>query len=199
MNTVTDIDGNVYHTVKIGSQWWMVENLKTSRFRDGSAITEIQDKTKRRNAYKSEKAAWSYYDNNAQNNPTYGKLYNWYGVADPRSLCPLGWHVPSDEEFQLLVDYLGGPDMAGGKMKAQTLWHRPNSGADNSSGFTALPAGFRYLDGPFYPLGHDGAFWSSTAYYPDNAWYRYLVYNSSCVYRSFNHKVGGLSVRCVRD
>lgn len=193
--TVTDIDGNVYHTVKIGTQWWIVENLKTSHFRDGSAIAEIQDNTSWKNAGQSKKAAWCYYDSNAQNNPTYGKLYNWYAVADPRGLCPVGWHVPSDKEFQLLVDYLGGPYVAGGKMKATTLWNAPNTGADNSSGFTALPAGFRKSGGTFGSVGDLSYFWSST----EKGSYGALLLLYSSVSRNTGPKESGFSVRCVRD
>ena len=147
---------------------------------------------------KQKKTAWCYYDNDVQKNPTYGKLYNWYAVADPRGICPAGWHVPSDDEFQLLVDYLGGRQVAGGKMKAQTLWQRPNAGADNSSGFTALPAGYRYYDGTFkyFTYGH---FWSFTEYNSNAAWHRNLDTYTSCVYHNGFPKVYGLSVRCVRD
>ena len=197
-NTVTDIDGNVYHTVKIGTQRWMVENLKTSRFRDGSAIVENISWAQ---VIQSKKSAWCYYNNDPQNNPTYGKLYNWYAVADPRGLCPVGWHVPTDKEFELLVNYLGGLNVAGGTMKATTLWKAPNIGADNSSGCAALPAGFRDSVGTFDYLGHFGYFWSSTDDEGSfNAWARLLAYNGSEVGRNaFCFKENGLSVRCLCD
>jgi uncharacterized protein (TIGR02145 family) len=200
--TVTDIDGNLYHTVKIGTQWWMIENLKTSHYRDGSAITEIMDSISWANAPGSEKAAWCYYDNNAKNNAAYGKLYNWYAVADPRGLCPAGWHVPSEDEFHLLVDYLGGPKVAGGKMKALTLWAVPNTGADNSIDSTALPAGNRShdWDGSYYfsNLGLSRYFWSSTEDGSTNACSRLIGISSSMDWASFP-KESGLSVLCIAD
>ena len=199
---VTDIDGNVYHTIKIGNQWWMVENLKTSRFRDGSMITESKDNISWKFAGYSNTAAWCYYDNNAKNNPTYGKLYNWHTVADPRGLCPVGWHVPSHEEFRILVDYLGEADVEGDKMKVRTSWDSPNTGALNPSGFIGLPAGSRANLGHFYNLGSNGIFWSSTegAHSP-NTFVRTLYNNDSKVINN-NHecpKGFGLSVRCVKD
>jgi uncharacterized protein (TIGR02145 family) len=194
--TVTDIDGNVYKTVKIGSQFWMLENLKTAHYSDGSPITELELKTPWADA---KTGAWCYYQSNDGNNPTYGKLYNWYAVTDKRKLCPTGWHVPSDDEWTLLTDYLGGDQAAGGKMKATTLWNDPNTDADNSSGFTALPAGTRSYDGTFYLLGFSGLFWSSTEDGSNTAWYRYLYSNFSKVFRNYNGKGSGLSVRCVGD
>jgi uncharacterized protein (TIGR02145 family) len=142
-NVCKDIDGNIYETVKIGTQIWMAENLKTSHYRNGSAIKEIEDNTTWANIEKAGASTpgWCYYNGTAINNPTYGKLYNWYAVNDSRHLCPTGWHVPTDVEFQLLSNDLGGDEVAGGKMKATTLWTAPNTGADNSSGFSALPAG----------------------------------------------------------
>jgi uncharacterized protein (TIGR02145 family) len=198
-DTIKDIDGNVYKTVKIGSQLWMAENLKTVHYRDGSPIKEMEDSTQWVNADLSKKGSWCYYESNPANNPTYGKLYNWYAVTDPHHLCPTGWHVPSDEEWALLTRYLGGDQVAGGKMKATTLWNGPNTGADNSSGFTALPAGYRVFDGSFYTLGSLGTFWSSTEDGSYSAWYRTLYFNVSKVSRFYLSKGSGLSVRCVGD
>jgi uncharacterized protein (TIGR02145 family) len=194
-----DIDGNTYKTVKIGTQIWMAENLKTSRYKDGSAIKKIEDKTQWEFADKSQTAAWCYYDNNSGNNPTYGKLYNYYVVTDPRSLCPIGWHVPKDWEFTILTDYLGGNEVVGGKMKAITLWNAPNKGADNSSGYTAFPAGTRYSDGAFDDLGVNGNFWSSTEINSRTAWCFILSFKYSAGGRVVNYKEAGLSVRCIED
>ncbi|MBL0286085.1 MAG: fibrobacter succinogenes major paralogous domain-containing protein [Bacteroidetes bacterium] len=138
--TVTDIDGNVYNTVTIGAQCWMMENLKTTKYNDGTAIPNVTSNTEW-GALNT--GAWCYYSNDANNNNTYGKLYNWYSVNTGR-LAPNGWHVPTDIEWLELRDYLGGSQQAGGKMKSiSILWSPPNVGADNSSGFTALPSGFR--------------------------------------------------------
>jgi uncharacterized protein (TIGR02145 family) len=201
-DTIKDIDSNVYKTVKIGNQVWMAENLKTAHYRDGSPITEIAIDTLWANA---KTGAWCYYQSNPANNPIYGKLYNWYAVADTHHLCPTGWHVPMNDEWTVLTDYLGGDTVAGGKMKAMTLWKGPNTSADNSSGFSALPAGSRYTDGnrytavTFYYLGNYGCFWSSTEGGRVVAFFRSLDYRSSDVYRYVDGKGNGLSVRCVGD
>jgi uncharacterized protein (TIGR02145 family) len=199
-DTIKDIDGNVYKTVKIGSQVWMSENLKTTHYSDGSPITELELKAPWGNTGEGKTGAWCYYQNLEWNNPTYGKLYNWYAVTDRYHLCPTGWHVPSDSEWTVLADYLGGDTVAGGKMKATTLWDKPNTGADNSSGFTALPAGYRSLGGAFSGLGVGGYFWSSTEDGSDSAWYRDVGYDYSEVGRGYGGDKGsGLSVRCVGD
>jgi uncharacterized protein (TIGR02145 family) len=197
-DTVTDIDGNVYHVVKIGKQRWMQENLKATHFRNGYAIPELE--------YNNDwpfagNAAWCYYERDAQNNDTYGKLYNWYVVSGPGNVCPAGWHVPSDQEFQLLSDFLGGDDISGAHMKAIKLWdERDEKIANNSSGFTALPAGMRYWGGSFGRPGADGAdFWSTTDYTPNTAICRILYYGGSKPGHHYLDKRSGLSVRCVGD
>ena len=192
---VTDIDGNVYNTVTIGSQCWMAENLKTTRYNDGTAIpTGLSDA-----AWEATTSgAYAIYDNNANNNTIYGKLYNWYAVNTGK-LAPAGWHVPTDAEWTTLINFLGGETVAGNKMKATTLW-RAYTGITNtnSSGFTGLPAGFRNTSGTFNNIGDDGHFWSSTEYSINYAWYRYLSYSSSNAGRA-NYNRRGISVRCVRD
>ncbi len=193
-----DVDGNVYNTVKIGEQCWMKENLKTTHFSDGSAINEMQDSALWVNTSLTHAPAMSYYDNNIQNNFTYGALYNWYAVTDKRNLCPTGWHVPSNDEFQILSDYLGGDDISGSHLKDITLWSVSNSGNDNSSGFTALPAGLRYHNGGFYGLGENGDFWSSTGG-SSRAWNRSLFYRNPSADRFHDYEEDGLSVRCVGD
>jgi uncharacterized protein (TIGR02145 family) len=195
--TIKDIDGNVYKTVKIGNQVWMAENLKTTHYRDGSPITELELKIPWGGTGEGKAGAWCYYQSDMANNPTYGKLYNWYAVTDRNHLCPTGWHVPSDSEWTVLTDYLGGDTVAGGKMKATTLWDKPNTGADNSSGFMALPAGYRDFDGTFTNLGYIANFWSSTENNSNNAWARYLYCNSSNMYSFKYHKEYGLSIRCI--
>lgn len=191
--TVTDINGNVYNTVVIGNQIWMKENLNVSKYRNGDAIPQLtnwQNKTT---------GVWCYYGNNSSNGNVYGKLYNWYAVHDPRGLAPTGWHVASQAEYTTLITYLGGIDVAGGKMKATTLWNSPNTDATNSSGFTALPGSFA-LDGvSFYNVGYSGEWWSSSENDVANAWIIYLGHNLGNVGNFYYDKRGGKSVRCVKD
>ena len=198
--TVTDIDGNIYHTVTIGTQVWMVENLKTTKYRDGTAIPNVTGST-----------AWAAlttgaqcdYNNTASNSTTYGKLYNWYTVGDSRNIAPTGWHVPTDAEWTTLTDYLGGESVAGGKLKeaGTAHWLSPNTGATNETGFSALPGGYRgNYGGTFDNLGSDGSWWSATEYNTSFAWYRRMYSADSGVYRdNFYYKTNGFSVRCVRD
>jgi len=195
---VIDFDGNVYRTVKICNQWWMAENLKVTHYRNGDAIPNVTDETEWSNLTTG---AYCNYANNASNADTYGSLYNWYAVSDSRIIAPAGWHVPSDAEWQTLVDYLGGQAVAGGKMKeAGTIhWISPNTGATNESSFSALPGGYRNYYGTYYHMGYGADFWSSTEYLSNYAWYRSLNGSSSGIYRYNNNKECGFSVRCVRD
>jgi len=197
--TVTDIDGNVYTTVVIGTRTWMVENLKVTRYRNGDAISNVTDNT----AWAGlTTGAYCWYNNNIANKTPYGALYNWFAVNDPRNIAPAGWHVPSDAEWTTLITYLGGESVAGGKMKeaGTTHWLSPNTDADNSSGFAALPGGYRFgYDGTFDYLGIVGGYWSSTQNGAFGAWYRSLYYDNASAYRSDDGKQLGLSVRCVRD
>jgi uncharacterized protein (TIGR02145 family) len=196
-NTVTDIDGNTYPTVRIGIQIWMKENLKTSRYRDGSAIL-----TGLSNEQWSETntGAFAVYDDNPRNDKIFGKLYNWYAVADPRGLCPAGWHVPSHTEWETLEEFLGGVKVAGGKMKAVSeLWNSSNVEASNQSGFSALPGGYRYANGYYSDIGYYGYWWSSTENSSAYAWTRSLSYSVGNSYRDYYLKQNGFSVRCLRD
>jgi len=196
--TVTDIDGNVYQTIKIGDQWWMAENLKVTHYRNGNAIPNCIDASE---WISLAIGAHCNYANDESNVATYGRLYNWYVVSDSRDIAPSGWHVPSDEEWQTLIDYLGGESVAGGKMKEAGIahWYSPNTGATNESGFAALPGGYRYGNGTFATMGSPASFWSSTEYPSSRAWYRLLYYNNSSVARSNDDKHYGFSVRLVRD
>ncbi len=197
--TVTDIDGNTYKTVKIGDQWWMAENLKVTHYRNGDAIPKVTNN----NVWSGlSTGAYCEYDNNSENVVTYGRLYNWYAVNDSRNIAPTGWHVPTDAEWQTLVDFLGGEKVAGGKLKeaGKTHWYSPNAGANNGSGFAALPGGHRnYNYGFFHSVGCYAAFWSSTELTSFSAWYRYLFYLYSEVPRHDDDKRCGFSVRCVMD
>ena len=194
---MTDIDGNVYQTIIIGTQVWMAENLKVSHYRNGDNIP-----TGHSSSYWSNLSTGAYavYNNDVINADTYGYLYNWYAVDDSRNIAPEGWHVPTDDEWQILVDYLGGSSVAGGKMKETGTehWNSPNTGATNESGFTALPGGYRGLNGSYYGMGF-GCFWSSTEGSSYHAWSRRLSYGNSEVYRNYDGKHAGFSVRCLRD
>ncbi len=197
-NTVTDYDGNVYHIVKIGDQEWMMENLKVTHYINGEPIPEVTDNSTWAGL---STGAWCNNNNDAGNGAIYGHLYNWYTVNDSRIIAPEGWHVPTDDDLQILVDYLGGSSVAGGKMKetGTTHWNSPNTGATNESGFTALPGGYRdYYFGNFSNIGSHAYFWSSSEDNSNSAWNRRLYNDYSEVYRGNYNKKYGLSVRCIR-
>jgi uncharacterized protein (TIGR02145 family) len=195
---VKDIDGNWYKVVQIGNQCWMAENLKTTKYRNGDTIP-----TNLSNASWSTTSSGAYaiYNNAVVNDSIYGKLYNGYAVADPRGLCPTGWHVPSDAEWTTLGNFLGGSEVVGGKLKAKSsLWIFPNKGATNISGFTGLPGGYRNSNnGTFNYIGNSGYWWSSTQDSTTLAWNRNLNFFSAYVVRHLFPKSYGFSVRCVRD
>ena len=195
---VTDIDGNTYPTVKFDDQWWMVNNLRVTRYRNGNSIPNVTYG----NAWSNLKtSAYCDYGNRPENAITYGHLYNWYAVNNPRDLAPEGWHVPSDAEWQKLVDYLGGSSVAGGKMKEAGMlhWNNPNTGATNESGFSGLPGGYRANDGRYISMGYHGSFWSATEDNSSGAWSFYLGYDYSVISLLYSYKPSGFSVRCVRD
>ena len=195
---LTDTDGNVYKTVTIGSQTWMAENLKTTKYSNGISIPLVTDNT-----------SWSYlstpgycwYDNDATaNKATYGALYNWYTVNTGK-LCPTGWHVPTDAEWTVLLDFLGGWYLAGGKLKEAgfTHWNSPNTSATNEIGFSALPSGSRGFFGEFFDIGNGGNWWSSTETDTNEAWYQDLANNYCRMGRGRYSKREGYSVRCLGD
>ena len=205
---VTDIDGNVYQTVRIGTQVWMKENLKVSKYRNGNSIpTGLNDSQ----WSGTTSGAYSIYSNDPTNNAIFGKLYNWFAVADPRGLCPAGWHVPTDSEWYSLENYLdptvNNPNTAGfrgtdvgGRLKAvSSLWTSPNVGATNFSGFTALPGGRRDSNGIFNGYGSNGFWWSSSVISSILIWDRYLTGGNSSSNRDDDYKPNGISVRCIKD
>lgn len=198
-NTMADIDGNVYPTVTIGTQVWMAENLKVTHYRNGDPIPQISNF----NTWISlTTGAYCNYTNSESLVATYGRLYNWYAASDVRNIAPAGWHVPSDAEWQVLVNFLGGDGTAGGKMKESgTLhWTTPNLGATNESGFSALPAGERRNDIDYFYLGNVTSFWSATdAPGMGGAWYRFHNYTSTDVYHYTNDRRDGFSIRCIKD
>jgi uncharacterized protein (TIGR02145 family) len=199
--TMTDQQGNVYKTIVIGTQEWMAENLKTTIYRNGNAIANVTGNNQWADLTTG---AWCYYNNNSQYDCPYGKLYNWYAVADSRNVCPTGWHVPTDAEWTTLTSFLGGETVAGGKMKSTGLqyWFSPNQAATNESGFSGLPGGYRYYGGSysFGSVGSGGDWWSSTQSSSPNAWSRGLGYSSGSAGRyDVGSKRAGFSVRCLRD
>ncbi len=199
--TVKDKDGNTYKTIVIGTQTWMAENLRTTKYNDGTAIPLVTDNASWTNITTP---GYCWYDNNqAANGNTYGALYSWYTV-ETGDLCPTGWHVPTDAEWTILTDFLGGDSVAGGHLKESGTvhWNSPNTGATNSSGFTALPGSGRgAFNGGFGDIGSSGCWWSSSASYSTyNVWIRGLDNDKSRVQRTNSfHNKEGFSVRCVRD
>jgi uncharacterized protein (TIGR02145 family) len=188
-----------YPTVVLGNgQEWMAENLRTTTYRNGDPIPNVTYNTQWQSLTSG---AWAHYNHDSQYENPYGKLYNWYAVNDPRNVCPVGWHVPTDGEYTLLTDYLGGASVAGGKMKSTgtQYWQIPNQDATNESGFSGLPGGLRLSDGTFYNVGYGGDWWSSTVLSTSSAWDRYLDYSYGFVDRSSPSKQHGFSVRCLRD
>ena len=215
--------------VAIGTQVWTTKNLDVATFRNGDAIPQAKTDEEWEVAGNNKQAAWCYYENNTANGTKYGKLYNWYAVNDYRGLAPAGWHVPTDEEWTVLSTFLGGEDLAGKKMKSTSGWNsydckkcnggstefkktcsackgtqanssEPFSGnGSNSCGFTGLPGGCRNDGGYFGYVGDSGGWWSASEYDESDAWDRELSSSNSYLYRLNSYKLGGFSVRCVRD
>ncbi len=217
IGTMTDNDGNVYRTVKIGNQWWMAENLRVTHYRNGDLIPNATDAAE----WDVLSGAFCYYDNDKKNAAIYGALYNWYAVDDERNIAPEGWHVPSDEEWKEMEMFLGmsmndveiddsqyrGTD-EGGKLKEMGtvesrngLWQNPNTGATNESGFSARPGGYRYPNTgiDFSSLGSYAAFWTATQSGNSTAKMRYLIYDSDMITRYGLYLKHGRSIRLVKD
>jgi uncharacterized protein (TIGR02145 family) len=194
---ITDVDGNKYHTVTIGTQVWMVENLKTTRYNDSTEIQLVTDNTQWQNLTTG---VYCWYNNNETYKSTYGTLYNWYAASTDK-LCPAGWHVPTDDEWTELTAYLLGEDVAGGKMKETGTinWSSPNIDATDESGFKALPGGCRNWDGTFDLVKEYGFWWSSTSADADDSWSRYLKHDNSTTVKYGANNKDGLSVRCIQD
>ncbi len=204
-NTVADIDGNVYKTVTIGSQVWMAENLKTTRYSDGSQIKYPGTDTIKWTIDTDGSYAW--YDNDeAKYKDTYGALYNWYAAINPAGLCPYGWSIPSNDDWNIMFAFLEGDDVAGGKMKstgtieeATGLWKSPNTGATNESGFSGLPAGYRGGGGWFHYIGGSAGWWSTAEFDELGAHSPTLDYSYARVFTGVSGKHIGFSVRCLKD
>jgi len=199
IESVIDIDGNVYRTVKIGAQVWMAENLKVAHYRDGSPIPNIQDDEE---WSRLEEGAYGLTPKDpADYKATYGCLYNYYAVDDSRGLAPEGWHVPTASEWRELMAYLGGEATGGGKMKdvRSRLWKIVPSGSSNESGFSALPAGGRGRRGEIGEVGYYATWWSSTSEDALQAWHWGLHPDKSGFRYNPGHKASGFSVRCVKN
>ncbi|MBK7310949.1 MAG: hypothetical protein IPI93_09195 [Sphingobacteriaceae bacterium] len=196
---VTDIDGNVYHTIQIGTQTWMMENLRVTKYRDGSLIPNTTSITPWSNITTG---TWCYYNDNSQNNADYGKLYNWYAVNDSRGLAPANWHIPTYTEWTTLENYLGGNNLAGGKLKetGTSHWNSPNTGATNSCSFSALPGGLKQSSGGCSYQKDFGFWWSTFDIGNNNAYAFQLDKSNGYSDKSYQApKVIGLSVRCIKD
>jgi uncharacterized protein (TIGR02145 family) len=200
---VLDNDGNAYSVVTIGTQIWMGENLQTTTLDDGTAIEKVPTGSE---WAVIEAPAYCWYNNTeSEYRPVYGALYNWYAVNTGK-LCPVGWHVPAAEEYTILVNYLGGDQVAGGPLKEAGVahWYAPNSGATNGSGFTALPGGGRYnvqsQGGTFSDINYFGYFWSATAGTGTSTAYSFdLGFDRRTVTRSEYSINDGGAVRCIKD
>lgn len=197
--SLTDYDGNIYRTVRIGHQIWMAENLKVTHYRDGTPIPNVPDND-----------IWPHLRTGAlcwlENDPSsfkdiYGALYNYFAVVDPRKLCPYGWHIPTIDEWLILENELGGKDVAGGKMKdiASSLWEAIHRGANNASGFSARPAGGRGRFGSPGEAGRYATWWATTEHDSGFAWHWGLFPDRGSIRRNPGHKNSGFSVRCVKD
>jgi uncharacterized protein (TIGR02145 family) len=208
--SMTDQDGNTYKTIVIGTQEWMAENLKVSHYRNGDLIPVVTNNNTW--AGLSTGATCWYNNDSATYNCPYGKLYNWYAAVDARNLCPVGWHVPTDAEWNILVKQIDPvadttcfsctqSSTAGGKMKSTGIqyWLSLNTAADNSSGFSGLPGGARYYNGPYINIGGNGYWWSSSQLTTADAWFRTLYYVGGLLGRDRSYLHYGLSVRCLRD
>jgi len=195
--TVQDQSGNFYNTVAIGTQVWFKENLRTKKYRNGNNII-----VKTNTDISTLDGQMYYYGNDSLTNySVYGALYNWMATQVSDSLCPVGWHVPTDAEWTILTTYLLEESVAGGKIKSTgtTYWNSPNTGATNESGFSALPGGRRGSDGSFIDIRSYAFFWSATEFDYTNAWYRYLYNDNGNVIKNIDGKSVGASVRCLKN
>ena len=187
-----------FEEVTIGNQIWMAENLNVSTFRNGDPIPEAKSAEEWEKAGTDGKPAWCYYENDLANSAKYGKLYNWYALNDARGLAPEGYHVPTDDEWTVLTDYLGGDTVAGTKMKSTSGWSENGNGR-NESGFSGLPGGVRENEGSFLGIGYGAVWWSASEDSTNDAYYRYLILTDDNLFRHYYFKGKGLSVRCLRD
>jgi len=190
----------VYSTVTIGTQTWLGENLKTTRYQNGDLIGTTTPVSLDISNETSPKYQWAC-GGNESNVAAYGRFYTWYAATDSRKVCPAGWHLPTDVEWTTLTTFLGGESVAGGKLKetANTHWLTPNTDATNEKNYTALPGGYRTQTGTYTGLGNYGYWWSSTENSMISAWNRTMSYGSSGMGRDASFERNGFSVRCVKN
>ncbi|MCK9206407.1 MAG: T9SS type A sorting domain-containing protein [Salinivirgaceae bacterium] len=193
-----DVDGNYYSVVEIGTQLWMAENLKTTKYRNGNTISNVSDNTAWSNL---SIGAYCNYSNDTNYSAIFGRLYNWYAVNDSRDVAPLGWHVPSFTEWEMLSNYLDSNTVSGGKLKANCtlLWNSPNTGASNESGFTGIAGGFRDNVAVFQEIGNWATWWYSTSMNVTTAYVLVLWHDDDDFGQHYAAKTYGLSVRCIKD
>jgi uncharacterized protein (TIGR02145 family) len=197
-NSLYDVDGHTYKTVVIGNQEWMQENLRTSKYLSGEPIPLVSDNMEWQSLGAG---AYCWYDHQHLEENINGKLYNWYAVIDSRKLCPTGWRIPSGADWVELINFLGGANVAGGKMKEATLrhWNSPNASATNESGFTGIPGGIRSFNGSFLYQGNSGSWWSSSSDGTLDVYTQSLGFNSGISGAFYNDRRSGVSVRCIRN
>jgi len=193
--SLTDIDGNTYKTIQIGTKTWMVRNLKTTRYNDGSPIQVVTDPRSWSNLA-GPACCWQ--DNSPIYKVTYGVLYNWYAV-NTKKLCPVGWHISTDSDWNELVNYLGGENLAGGKLKESGFshWYSPNNGATDETHFRALPGGYKSSTDSLYYGLHDSGYWWTTTVNDDMALGRVMTTSNNHVQKGFYPVKSGFSVRCI--
>ena len=202
-----DVEGTVYKSVYIGNQLWQAENLRTTKFNDGTPVLMVENQTNWFKNFSTNTTTpmASVYNNDLTLKQSHGVLYNWY-VIDALSngnlkICPQGWHVPTDNDWKILEEYLGGSERAGGKMKevGSLNWVNPNTSATNESLFSALPSGYRLYNGNFSYKGNYGFYWSSTENGASHAYFRYLYNESARIIKNSIYKSSGFSIRCIKD
>lgn len=198
VDTLSSDNSFLLNRVTIGSQVWMAENLNVDKFRNGDPIPQVTTEEAWKLASKEGQPAWCYYNNDPSNEKKYGKLYNWYAVIDSRGLAPAGWHIPSDDEWTQLTNFLGEADKVGTKLKSTSGWKDDRNGT-NSTGFSGLPGGSRSPNGKFNYLGSYGYWWSSSEFTPNIAWHRYLPYINDGIKRGSSYEGFGMSIRCVKN
>ncbi len=198
--TVTDIDGNTYATIEIGTQEWMAQNLRTSRYRNGDIIPNVPC-SEAWNDF--DIGAWTHYDDDSSYDFPYGKMYNWHAADDPRGICPTGWSIPTDAEWEELADHLGGATIAGGLMKSSgtEYWTSPNANANNQSGFSGLPGGYMWtgVNLGFWEINNFGSWWTATETSGTIAISRGLFYNHGNLTSNTQNKTTARSIRCIKD
>lgn len=197
---MVDIDDNTYNLISIGNKIIIVENLKVTKYRNGDVIGTTTPLDKSILGETNSKYQWPP-QGNELNVSTYGRLYTWYAITDSRKICPLGWHVPTREEWNSIINYLGGGGVSGGKLKEEGLehWMSPNVGANNFSGFSGLPSGSRDLDGRNFGFSKYGYWWTTTEENSDRAINWDLSFENSSTGFGSSPKAEGFSVRCIKD